>query len=477
MEGNNIDVYVRLGNISNPVYAYFTWATDNADPNFDSSPNIDRSNAYHNTDLSKADISINKSDNIDLVYPGNSFVYTINIINHGPHDASNVNVTDVLPTEVTYLSATPSPTHINYPLYTWIFSSMAVGDKINITMNVVLNDNVSPGVIINSVYAYNDTYDPLLGNNVDIEHTTVGISSDLGIKKSDSTDFVYPGDSFTYKLQVTNFGPHDAADVVVKDILPVGVIFNSSVPPSSSNSGSIFFWNISSISVGETIEILVNVTTDNVKSGTIINFAEVSSSGADLVPENNVASENTSIGNAVDIEISKSDNIDPTYPEQTITYTLNVTNNGPGTALNVNVTDILPKEVSFVNSTPAPSGNNGSVYYWNFASLLAGDSEVILIEVSIDSLIEGNITNVAEAVSDTYELSSENNVASESTTIKHAADLSIAKSGSADQLFKGDNLTYFINVTNNGPNTAENVVIADLLPSEITLVNLSLIHI
>jgi uncharacterized repeat protein (TIGR01451 family) len=53
------------------------------------------------------------------------------------------------------------------------------------------------------------------------------------------------------------------------------------------------------------------------------------------------------------------------------------------------------------------------------------------------------------------------------------ADLEISKADSPDPVTVGDNLTYTITVTNNGPDAAANVVVTDTLPSGVTFVSAS----
>jgi uncharacterized repeat protein (TIGR01451 family) len=54
-----------------------------------------------------------------------------------------------------------------------------------------------------------------------------------------------------------------------------------------------------------------------------------------------------------------------------------------------------------------------------------------------------------------------------------AADLAITKTDSPDPVITGNNLTYTVTVTNNGPDTATSVIVTDDLPAEITFVSCS----
>ena len=93
---NCIDVYVHQAEIGNPIYSYYTWATDPKDSNLESSSN-ERSDNFCNQNLSKADLRIEGTDSADPVYPGDPLTYTLNVTNHGPDNAVNINIKDILP--------------------------------------------------------------------------------------------------------------------------------------------------------------------------------------------------------------------------------------------------------------------------------------------------------------------------------------------------------------------------------------------
>jgi len=175
---NCIDIYVSQAVIGNPIYPYFTWSTDQEDPNLDSTSTHDRSDSYWNEDLSKADLSVVLSDGADPVYPGDSLTYTLQVTNHGPQDAVNVCIKDILPDAVTFIDAVPAQNCITCQTVWWNFTSLAAGDSEQITINVAINDDAVSGVITNFAVAYSGTHDPMPGNNGAWEDTTVGLDTD-----------------------------------------------------------------------------------------------------------------------------------------------------------------------------------------------------------------------------------------------------------------------------------------------------------
>src|SRR4029079_2108156 len=57
--------------------------------------------------------------------------------------------------------------------------------------------------------------------------------------------------------------------------------------------------------------------------------------------------------------------------------------------------------------------------------------------------------------------------------VEPTADLSITKTVSPDPVTTGDDLTYTVTVTNNGPDPATSVTVTDNLPAETTFVSCS----
>jgi uncharacterized repeat protein (TIGR01451 family) len=72
-------------------------------------------------------------------------------------------------------------------------------------------------------------------------------------------------------------------------------------------------------------------------------------------------------------------------------------------------------------------------------------------------------SNTATATTDSVDPNTANNSDTVTTTITQSADVSVAKTGDAT-VVAGNDVTYTITVTNNGPSDASNVVLTDTLP-------------
>ena len=175
-----------------------------------------------------------------------------------------------------------------------------------------------------------------------------------------------------------------------------------------------------------------------------------------------------------DLSIAKTDSPDPVGLGQELTYTLIVTNHGPDTAVNVIVTDTLPSEVTFVSAAPNGCNNNNGIVTCNLGSLDKDATATVTIVVTPTA--EGTITNNATVQSDATDPNPSDNTATETTEVrppKPVSDLSITKTDAPDPVGVGQQLTYMLTVTNNGPSAADNVVITDTLPANVTFVSAS----
>jgi uncharacterized repeat protein (TIGR01451 family) len=141
-----------------------------------------------------------------------------------------------------------------------------------------------------------------------------------------------------------------------------------------------------------------------------------------LYPFDNTPSMDFLLPGAVtaDLALTKSDSPDPVKGGQNLTYTIVVTNNGPGTATGVVMTDPLPKNAGFASASTtrgscAAKPDKTSVVC-NLGDLANGASATITIVVK--SPTKGPISNTASVTSTSTDPSSANNKDTETTTVR-----------------------------------------------------------
>src|SRR6185436_634244 len=100
-----------------------------------------------------------------------------------------------------------------------------------------------------------------------------------------------------------------------------------------------------------------------------------------------------------DLSVAKSDSPDPVSKGAALTYSVVVTNNGPGSAAGVQLSDSLPANVQFVSaaSTAGSCALSGSTVSCNLGSLSNGASATVTIIVTPKKA--GTLTNTASVSS------------------------------------------------------------------------------
>jgi uncharacterized repeat protein (TIGR01451 family) len=155
----------------------------------------------------------------------------------------------------------------------------------------------------------------------------------------------------------------------------------------------------------------------------------------------------------------------------TVTYTITLTNNGPIAAQNVVLTDMLPAGATLFSfgKTSGPDGftfgqSGGTVTATAAGPLAAGSSDMFSVVVTVDpNAAPGtNFSDAASVASSTYDFNPNNNSASLAGEVfGPPADLVVTTS-TPTSVVEGNNITYTVTVTNNGPNQATGVVLTDV---------------
>ena len=180
-------------------------------------------------------------------------------------------------------------------------------------------------------------------------------------------------------------------------------------------------------------------------------------------------------GPSVDLSVTKTDLIDPVVVGDDITYTINIVNDGPETAENVTVTDILPSTVNFQSANP-DSGNcthDSGTITCDVGDL--ADDESTSITVVVTTTQPGTLTNTVSVSSDGIDTNNSDNSASEDTIVANTppsnAEVGVTKTDLEDPIDLGENINYNVVVVNNGPETAKSVIVTDTLPENVDFVS------
>ncbi|MER2998726.1 ice-binding family protein [Pontibacter populi] len=148
-----------------------------------------------------------------------------------------------------------------------------------------------------------------------------------------------------------------------------------------------------------------------------------------------------------------------------VTYTITTTNNGPGTATDVQVKENIPAGLEFVRVEFASQGTyDETTHTWNVGTLVNTGTATLKLVFKV--IASGNIKNGVTVIGKDPDPNPGDNTEEEPIDVPvPAANLSITKTASGAPYKVGGLVTYTIVASNSGPNAAENVVVTDILPA------------
>lgn len=403
-----------------------------------------------------ADLAIKKLVN-DTNPKFNSLVeWTLRVTNNGPDTATGVVVCDILPEGLISIDKSFNGT--------WNVGKLLNNQTKELTIICLVNKT---GKLVNIADIAGNEYDCNLTNNIVNKSIEVAQSADLFVKKyvnNTSPDF---GEIIKWSVVVSSNGPDIATNVQVNDLLDDGLIFVKSSSTKGNYDVKSGIWTIDSLApeTDETLNIYCKVN----KIGKILNFVSVNSTQYDWNESNNHDNESVDAVKIADLSVIKLiNNSNPNYNDL-IKWTIIVSNNGPNMATGVIVNDLLPKSVEYISSYLSKGFYNPVNGIWDVGNLNVGEK----LQLNIVSKIvkTGDITNVVNVKGNEKDSNLTNNHFEKSVHVKPAAYLSIEKSVSKQEVNINDLIEYVIEITNNGPDSAENIKVSELLNPNLKVIS------
>lgn len=400
----------------------------------DSTPGNNTATANTNVTQS-ADVGVTKTGP-PATAAGTTITYTVTATNSGPSNAATVTLTDVLPANTTFASNTqnsgPTFNCTNPPAgtagtITCTIASFPAGTPATFTFVF----NVSPAATgsINNTATISAASDSTPGNNSSSTSATTSQSADLTIVKAGPAA-VTAGSNITYTITAANAGPANAANVTITDTLPANTTFVSNTQtggptfacsnPAVGAAGTITC-TLASFAAGAnaTFAFVVNVPPS--ATGTVNNTASISSTTADPTPGNGSSNAGAVIDpGPTDLAIVKTAN-GTSFPQgSNVTYTLLVTNNGPGTAAGTTVTDILPPGTTLISANSTQGSCTGTATVTCNVGILAPSATATITLVVRLPVISGSVSNTATVTAVNSETSPANNASTAAVDVSPA---------------------------------------------------------
>ncbi|HLN95136.1 MAG TPA: hypothetical protein VK183_05820, partial [Flavobacterium sp.] len=418
-----------------------------------------------------ADLVITNTNGQSFYTPGTTVNYTVTVLNAGPYATTDVQV------------AYPLPPNVQNFTWTGPNGTSGAGAGINTIIPGQLNEGASyvfqvsftippdfTGPLVTTASASSFYEDPVPAcsgcTDTDLRGTNLSYSV------TDNKTTFTPGDTNTYVVTVSNSGDFPADNVVVALPLPLGVTSMTWTGSDGSSGSGALSTTIASLAPGATITYTITAITADDFYANIIAQLEVTSSTPDTTPGCSGCSDTDTviITSSANIIVTNTDNQNAYFPGQSLTYTVKVTNNGPGTATDIRVIDAVPAGITTFTWTGSNGTSGTGTLNDLIASLAANQSVTYTITLQVPAGFTGPLANTATATAHEFDPIPANNKATDTNVqVTVGADIVVTNTNGQATYTPGQTgVTYTITVTNQGPQNASNVLVTNPIPAGIT---------
>ena len=427
--------------------------------------------------VTEADLSVVKNCNNKVVIAGEDIYYTIIITNNGLDTAQNVKLNEYYHSE--YL------TNLEYSLdgKTWnVYNKPIDLGNINskASKTVYIRGHLDAGIvddtILNNTVRVNTTTGELkLEDNEATNIKNVTTLAELHVTKVNITEAI-AGKIIKYEIVITNNGPSYARDIILKDIYNdselTNMLYSLDGQSWTRYDASI---NIGTLANGQNKTILFEGFIKTTVRGNVINKAVIGSSTK--LRDNSTLEDDVAVNVKGDttLDITKVANTTLVNPGDVIKYTVQITAGGLSDSLDVILTDNL-SEMFFDVSKATYSVNGIDKGVWignaNLGTISSGLTVNVVITVPVKAYVDvgklNSITNFASVINSDKKAANDTNIVP-----INVIDLAVNKTANhQNKTYNyGDNVEYVIEIVNNGPGIATDIIATDNLPDGLKFIN------
>lgn len=360
---------------------------------------------------------------------GEQVSYSITVSNPSQVDATNVVVTDAIPSGIEFVSATPAPSGGN----TWSLGTLPGGGSttINITARAARTGTFENCAEVRA--------DMNLADRACC--TTVVTAPALAIEKRCTAEIVQC-DPIEYVITVRNTGDGVARNVQVSDTLPEGITTDAGATSVNQNLGDL--------GPGQAKEIRFMARAS--RTGSFTNSVRATADGG-LTAESSC----TTVVSKPELALTKTGPSTPRYLGRNAEFTITVTNNGNTVARDTVLTDSVPPGLEFVSASDGGTFGGGNVT-WRLGNMDPGATRTVTVTLKVNSA--GTVENKATVAAFCADASG---VASMTGKGIPAVLLEVIDLEDPDEI--GTTETYVITVTNQGSADDTNIrIVAEVQP-------------
>ena len=487
-------------------------STPNNDDGDQSEDDEDNAVVTPNLGQGTSDLSLTKDVNNATPNVGDTVTFTISVSNAGPDNATNVAITDLVPSGYTNVTNISDAGTLVGNTISWNLPEVTVEGSpivVTFTAEVIAPTGAVDEYLNTAQISASDQLDPdSTPNNDDGDQSeddednaavtpNVGQGiADLSLNKEVNNATPNVGDTVTFTITVNNDGPDDATNVGISDVVPVGYSNIASISNGGVLTDNTINWSIADLPNGDNVNVsfTADVVAPTGAANEYRNIAQISASDQsdiDSTPNNDdgnqseddedfaIVTPDVGQGSA-DLSLNKEVNNATPNVGDIVTFIITVNNDGPDDATNVGINDMVPTGYSNIANVSSGGTVNGNEIDWLFTDIAANDSLSVTFTAEV-----GAPTGIADEYRNTAQISSSDQLDPDSIPNNDDGDQSeddedfaiVTPSGGADvadlSLTKtvnnaapniGDTVTFTVTVSNAGPDNATNVGISDVVP-------------
>ena len=401
-------------------------------------------------------------------------------------------VTDPLPTNISFVSATPQGTcSAAGQTVTCNLGTVNAGQTVPIDLQVSVASAAGGTAPQNTATVSSATLDPN-PNGATSATASIGVGqvANLAIAKSVSPQTANVGDTVSYTLTASNDIPTVEGAVpapsalgttggVVTDILPPGLQFVSSPNNICTAAGQTVTCNLGAVAQGSPVTATYTVLVTSAAAGqSVTNQATIASEAVsgfpklpDINPNDSTDSATLNVNPVADLSLTKTASNTNAAVDDEVDYTLTASNAGPDDATGVTISDPLPAGLDFIDATPGCDNVMGTVTC-DLGTVPSGGTASVTVRTHTTAAVAGTaVTNLATVSSDDLDPNPNNNQASATVDVQPLVDLELTKVASNPAPPVGGQVSYTLSLVNSGPSPATGVTITDPLPSGLRFVS------
>ncbi|RLB67756.1 MAG: hypothetical protein DRH04_07580, partial [Deltaproteobacteria bacterium] len=319
---------------------------------------------------SEPSILVEKRALVSVARPGERVEYVITVTNDGNLPLHSVTISDSLEAGLEYVGSRFNEDLIEEtgasPLLAWsLIGEFEPGESRQIYLTVLLSadpDSLEDPVS-NTAVAEGLTPGEDLVSDQSTELLPLQMAAPrVTIQKFTTAPVVWPGEDILYTIQVTNTGNRDIVKAVIRDNVPLGLSYVSSVydptvisPAEDVNTPA---WRVAALPVGATETITIRLHADESPRAIedpVVNLAEINAWDEYGEYFSDSDFEETPLADlepALNVDVIATQG--SVVPGKEITYLIEITNTGDEELSTVTVTDTIPHGLSIFSTDYDP---------------------------------------------------------------------------------------------------------------------------